>query len=934
MTMNDSILVHTTLNGEAVEFLCQPHHSLLDALRQRLGLMGSKECCNNGNCGACSVILDGVLVNSCLVLAAEAEGKTITTIEGIAPIGGLHPLQKAFLEQGAVQCGICSSGFIVAAKALLDRNPHPSEEEVRRWLAGNLCRCTGYDKIVRAVLAAASVNERNMISAKEEENRSSVAAAAYRTIGTSPVRPDAIEKVTGQALYGADFNLPGMLFGAVLRSPHAHARILSIATASALAMPGVKAVITAADLPQKNGHLDDPSDFIYGVRGNILAQEKVLYFGHAVAAVAATSPELAARAASKIIVEYEVLPAVLDVRQAMEDEHLLHPDLHTDAMGKKGEQSSNIAAHFQHISGDLEQGFAQSDVIVTREFSTATVHQGYLEPQNAVALFSADGQATVWTSTQDPFGLRDQLAGVLAMPVGKIRVIPLEIGGGFGGKNTIYLQPLALLLSRASGHHAVKMTMNYAETLAATGPTSSSVIEVRMGATKAGKITAAQATLAYAAGAFPGSPVTSGMSGIFGSYDLENVRIDGYDVVVNRPKVESYRAPGGTNASFASEVVIDELAQKLGIDPLDFRLRNAARSGGPGPFGTVHGPIGCQEVLQALHASAHFQSPLTQPSDRVQQVPPKNLKIGRGMALAYWSNYGGKSSASAAVNSDGTVSLVEGSVDLAGARLVIAMQLAEALEIPLERIRAVVGDTDTVGYTEGSYGSRVTFATGMAVHELAIKIKSECCQRAALLWDVEVESITYRDGIFQTLDREMTFKELAGRLDETGGAVVASAAVRAEKWGPSFAAHLVDVAVDGETGKVYLLRYTAVQDVGKAIHPQLVEGQIQGGLAQGVGWALSEGYFYDDQGHLLNTSLLDYRLSTCLDLPALEVILVEVPNPAHPFGVRGVGEAPILPPPGAIANAIQQAVGVRLRELPMTPTVVLEALWQSSTSPA
>ncbi len=740
----------------------------------------------------------------------------------------------------------------------------------------------------------------------------------YRVIGTRPLRPDGADKVTGRALYGADLRLPGMLYGAVLRSPHAHARILSIDTSAAEALPGVKAVVTAADLPDVEAKVASLGEGSVNTRyqsWNILAREKALYYGHAVAVVAAASVHIAQEAVKLIRVNYEVLPPVLDVLQAMQaDAPILLRDLRTDELGEKGSALTNVAAHHQTKKGDVERGFQEAAVTVEREFHTATVHQGYIEPQNATALYNQDGRITIWCSTQGSFGVRDQLKDILDVPVAQIKVVPMEIGGGFGGKNNVYLEPLAALLSKKSGHKPVRLTMNHADVLSATGPTSGSVIRVKMGARKDGRITAAQAWLAYEAGAFPGSPVTSGMGVIFGPYAIENVLLDGYDVVVNKPPAAAYRAPGGTNAAFAAEVVIDELAEKLGMDPLDLRLLNAAKEGDRKADGVAYGRIGCVEVLEAARNHPHYRAPL-----------PGKFR-GRGVAAGSWGNYGGKSSASASVNSDGSVNLVEGSVDIGGSRASISMQLAETLQIPVESIRPQVADTDTVGYTEGTYGSRTTFATGWAVYELGRRLIGLLCERAAQLWDVEPGQVTYEGGVFSCGGQRLSFAELAGKMDETGGAVVASVSVQPETWGPAFAAHIVDVEVDPETGKVDILRYTAVQDVGKAVHPAYVEGQIQGGVAQGVGWGLSEGYYYDAQGRLANASLLDYRMPTSLDLPAIETVIVEVPNPGHPYGVRGVGEVPIVPPPAAIANAIYRAVGVRLTTLPMSPARVLEAL--------
>ena len=752
-----------------------------------------------------------------------------------------------------------------------------------------------------------------------DEKVEATQAETYKVIGTRPIRPDGTDKVTGRALYGGDFRLPGMLYGAVLRSPHAHARILSIDTSQAKALPGVKAVITSADLPMlesKVSNLGEGSVNPHYQSINMLAHKKTLYHGHAIAAVAATSIHIAQEALALIHIEYEVLPALVDAQLAMlSDAPILLDELRTDELGVKGSTPTNVAAHYRAQMGDLSQGFAQAKVIVEREFHTSTVHQGYIEPQNATALYKTDGELTIWCSTQGSFGVRGQLAEILQIAESKIRVVPMEIGGGFGGKNDVYLEPLAALLSKKSGSRPVKMTMSYSDVLSATGPTSGSYIRVKMGADASGCITAAEAYLAYEAGAFPGSPVTSGMNVIFAPYRIENVQIDGYDVVVNKPKAAAYRAPGGTNAAFTAETVVDELSEKLGMDPLEFSLLNGVKEGDRRANGTPYPRIGLLEVLEAGKAHPHYSAPL----------PGKHR--GRGVAAGYWGNYGGRSSAAASVSADGTVSLIEGSVDIGGGRASIAMQLAETLQLPLSDVHPTVVDTDSVGFTEGTYGSRTTFATGWAVYELGKSILQKMTRRAAEMWEVEPGQVAYANGVFTANDNRMTFKELAAALIESGEAVVASAAVSPNTWGASFSLHIVDVEVDPETGKVDILRYTAVQDVGKAIHPAYVEGQMQGGVSQGVGWALNEGYYYDAQGHLMNASLLDYRMPTSLDLPMIDTVIVEVPNPGHPFGVRGVGEVPIVPPPAALANAIYRAVGVRMTVLPMSPGRIQDALW-------
>lgn len=742
----------------------------------------------------------------------------------------------------------------------------------------------------------------------------------YKVIGKRPIRHDGTDKVTGRAIYGADIQMAGLLHGKILRSPHAHARIKSIDASKALALPGVKAVVTAKDLPSIGDKIADLGEGAVNLRflsNNVLADDKVLYKGHAVAAVAATSPHIAEEALALIQVEYEPLPPVLDVREAMkENAPLLHENLTTESLGEKTEKVSNIAKHLQFKIGDVEKGFQEADIVIEREFKTATVHQGYIEPHNATALWNADGHITIWCSTQGSFTVREQVAEVLQIPVSRIKVVPTEIGGGFGGKIQIYLEPVATLLSKKTGH-PVKMIMNRAEVFEGTGPTPGSYIKVKMGVKKDGRLTAAQAYMAYEAGAYPGSPINAGCMCIFAPYNIPNVLIDGYDVVVNKPKTSAYRAPGATNAAFASETVIDELCEQLKIDPLEFRLKNGAKEGDRRADGIIYPRIGYLETVEAAMKSDHYKTPLTGPNR------------GRGVASGFWFNVGLQSSATISVNPDGTVSLVEGSTDIGGTRTSVAMQAAEVLGIPAEAVHPSVVDTESVGFTSVTGGSRVTFATGWAAYEAAQDVKRQMIERAAKIWEVSPEEVTANDGVFQCTkdpEKRMTFKELAAKLTKTGGPVIGRAAVEPRGVGGAFATLIVDVEVDPETGKTQILRCTVVQDAGKAIHPSYVEGQMQGGTVQGIGWALNEEYFYTPDGRMANASFLDYRMPTTLDLPMIDTIIVEVPNPGHPFGVRGVGEVPIVPPAAAVANAIYHAVGVRMRELPMSPPRVMKQI--------
>ncbi len=742
----------------------------------------------------------------------------------------------------------------------------------------------------------------------------------YKVVGTRPIRHDGLDKVTGRALYGADFQTVGLLHGKVLRSPHAHARIQSIDTSRAEAYPGVRAVVTAKDFPaveDKIADLGEGAANVKDLQDNVLAGDKVLYKGHQVAAVAAIDPHTAEEALELIDVEYEVLPPVIKVRDAMEaDAPLLHEEMRTDEMGEKSEQPSNIAAHFQHKQGDPEKGYAEADVVVEQEYTTETVHQGYIEPHNATALYNPDGQLTIWCSTQGAFAVRGQVSEILDIPVSKIKVVPMEIGGGFGGKINVYIKPIAAMLSKKTGK-PVKVLMSRADVFEGTGPTPGSYVRVKMGATKDGRITGAEAYLAFEAGAYPGSPVGAAAFCVFSPYKIENAQVDGYDVVVNKPKTAAYRAPGATNAAFAAETVIDEICEKIGMDPLEFRILNSATEGDIRVDGPPTPRVGFVETVEAAKDHPHYSAPL------------EGENVGRGVASGYWPNFGMKSSVSINVTSDGTISLVEGSTDIGGTRASVAMQAAEVLGISAESVTPTVADTDSVGYTDVTGGSRTAFATGYAAYEAAQDVKGQMIERAAKLWEVDAEEVQFADGVFSTVngqEHEIDFKGLAARLDETGGPVVGRGTADPNQPGPSIGLHVVDVEVDPDTGKIQILRYTATQDAGKAIHPSYVEGQIQGGAVQGIGWALNEEYIYNEKGEMTNASFLDYRIPTCLDLPMIDAVIVEVPNPGHPYGVRGVGETPIIAPPAAIANAVYRAIGVRMNELPMSPGRVLKAM--------
>ena len=748
------------------------------------------------------------------------------------------------------------------------------------------------------------------VSPESKATSQSNGAAPFKVIGTRPIRHDGADKVTGRALYTNDVHLPSMVHGQILRSPIAHGRIKSIDTSAAENLPGVYAVVTSADFPDpenKTAQLGEGAVNLAHLSANVMARDKVLYKGHAVAAVAASSLDIAEEALRLIKVDYEPLPSVTWVLDAMADgAPLLHDDLFTDREGKKSEKPTNICQYIRFEQGDVEKGFAEADVVIEREFKTATVHQGYIEPHVSIALWNTDGHLKVWTATQGSFTCRQQTAELLQIPISSVTVVPCEIGGGFGGKISVYLEPVAALLSRKCGR-PVKIVMTRADCFEGTGPTPGTFIRVKLGAKRDGKMTAAQAWMAYEAGAYPTGIIGPGCMCVFSCYDLPNALVEGFDVVENKPKSAAYRAPGATQAAFACESVVYEMAETLGIDPIEFRLINAAREGTRRVDGPVYPRVGLIETLEAARDSQHWGSKLEGPNR------------GRGVASGFWFNIGLKSSVTANVNPDGTVTLLEGSTDIGGTRTSIAMQLAETLGITAEAVLPQVVDTDSVGYTDVTGGSRVTFATGLAAYRVGLDLRQQMCDRAARLWDCDVDQVEYSDGAFVHGEQRISFKNLAGKLSELGDPVVGRATVSPEGSTNSFGTHIVDVEVDPETGKVTILRYTVVQDAGRAIHPSYFEGQMQGGAVQGIGWTLNEEYVFDKENRMSNASYLDYRMPTALDLPMIETIIVEVPNPDHPYGVRGAGEVPIVPPPGAIAAAIYHAVGVRADTLPISP---------------
>ena len=743
----------------------------------------------------------------------------------------------------------------------------------------------------------------------------------YKVIGSTPIRHDGLDKVTGRAIYGGDVKAPGLIWGDVLRSPHAHARIKSIDTSAAAAMDGVFAVLTHDDFPKADERVISAGEDTVDLKrdqANIMADDKVHYKGHVVAAVAAVDRNTAEEATQAIKVEYELLSPVSDVYSAMADgAPIILENLIGDHLGKNV-PNTNVAKIFRHEFGDVDDAFANSDVVIERTVSMSMIHQGYIEPHNATVIWAEDGLLTVWSSTQGSFGVRSQTAGLLGIPESRVKVNYVEVGGGFGGKTKVYFAPIAALLSRASGGRPVKFVMDRTSVFEATGPAPGGKVRMKIGVNKDGKITAADTDLMLEAGGFPGSAVGAAAICVFACYNLPASRITGYDIVVNKPKSAAYRAPGSPQASFAIETVIDEICDELGLDKIQFRLDNAAHEGTRRGDGVQFARVGLEECLEAARDSDHWKSPLG--------GAPAGKARGRGIASAYWMNGGGKSTCDLMLQDDGTVMMNEGSADIGGTRTSIAMQAAEVLGIPVEDFHPSIPDTDSIGFTGVTGGSRTTYTTGLAAYNAAQKLVVELKGRVADLWETEVENVEFADGTFTANGDSIGIQELAGKLDPTGGPATSTSSVNLAEAGNCYGVHICDLEVDLATGKTDVIRYTAIQDVGKAVHPQYAEGQIQGGAVQGIGWALNEEYFITDDGAMANKSFLDYRMPTSLDMPMIDTIMVEVANPLHPYGVRGVGEVPICPPLSAATQAVKQATGKAYYELPVKPGRILEAL--------
>jgi CO/xanthine dehydrogenase Mo-binding subunit len=750
----------------------------------------------------------------------------------------------------------------------------------------------------------------------------------HAIIGQRVPKIEGTEKVTGKAQYGADQSRPNMLWARHLGSTHAHARIVSIDTQAARAYPGVHAVLTGADLPpiiaSISGTNPAPEEFDVPSRGKrVLAWKKAVFHSEPVAVVAAITPTAAEEALDLIKVEYEALPVVLDPETSMmPGTTLLHDGVFTETFHGKALIPSNVAKVTELSKGNVDEALEHAPVRVNVSFRTAMVHQGYIEPQACLAEYAPDGRFTIWTSTQGSFGVRSGLAGFLKVPPRRVRVTASEVGGGFGAKGAMSLEPICAVLAYVTGR-PVKMQLTRSEVLRSTRPAPDTSMHIELAAERDGSLVGARAHFIWDVGAYPGGGSVGGINCGFGSYNVANYHYVGYDVLTNRPSIGAYRAPNGPQGAYGVESALDMLAEELGMSPIALRLKNAVAEGDRNPSDVPYPRIGLIETLRAIESHPAWTEPKA-PASR-----PGWLR-GRGVGCGMWGGGVGTSTAHINVNEDGSAVVVTGAVDLAGTRTTMAQIAAEELQLPYDRINVVQADTDVAPYSNPTGGSRITYSLGTAVYRAAVDARTQLRQRASALLRCPPDEVEYRTGEFWSATdpaRRLTLAQVARGSSSAGdGPVVGTGEVTHLLRAPAFATQLVEVEVDPETGAVIVVNAVGAQDVGKAINPTAVEGQIQGAVVQGFGWALTEGYVYDVAGRLRNPGFLDYRMPTALDAPNIECVLVEVPAIDGPYGVRGVGEAPIVPTLGAVANAVFDACGARVTTLPICGEPVLDAM--------
>jgi CO/xanthine dehydrogenase Mo-binding subunit/aerobic-type carbon monoxide dehydrogenase small subunit (CoxS/CutS family) len=914
----NKIPIHLDVNGVPYDLLVDPGRSLADVIRDDLQLTGTKRSCNEGECASCAVHLDGTVVNSCLVLAVQAVGTQITTIEGLATNGTLDAVQQAFADHFASQCGYCTPGMIMTAKALLADNPRPTEEEIRQAIRGNLCRCTGYTKIVDAIKAA---------SGQLEVRQYPSAAAEHNVVGKSLPRVDAREKVTGKAAYAYDMHLPGMLWGEILRSPYAHAKIAAIDTFPAEQIPGVVAVYTQEHMPQTKfgAFVQDETALADGV---------VRYQGEGVAAVIAVDEETALRGIEAIEVAYEPLEGVYEPEAAMAEGA---PQIHEGA-------ERNVAAHNRVAAGDIDAGFAEADHVFEDRFITSRQCHVCMEPHALVADYDPSGRVTLHISSQSTFFDRFGLEGIFGLPANKIRIISPYLGGGFGSKSEPHSIYVVAIQASMNLGRPVKMFHSRDEEFTSSRTRHPEIIDIKTGVKNDGTITARSARVILDNGAYtsygPGVSLTQSMLG-GAVYRIPAYRYDGYTVYTNNPFGGAFRGFGSPQFTFAAECHTDMIAERLGMDAVEFRRLNLSRPGDRAISGPTLQSCGVKECVEKAAEAIGWADKIANPTK------------GRGVGIACGVHFtSGKfhpnvnadfCAAGVKVNEDGSVSLMIGATEMGtGAATTATAQIcAEELGVELSDVHVITSDSETIPADFGTYGSRVTTLSGRAVQDACEQVRGQLYRVGAELLEADagelamggrrvfVKSDPSREVDLATVVQSSLFRDRDGRQIMAQAHFDAPCDLPDPETGVgdfamsySFGAHAVEVEVDEETGLVRVVDFVAATDCGNLVNPALAESQVEGGAAQGIGYGLMEDLICEE-GQVLNPHLATYRVPTATEMPPVRMIWVETDDPQGPYGAKGLGEMGLVPTAAAIANAVKNATGARVHRIPLTPERVL-----------
>jgi len=915
------------VNDRSVSLDVAPNAFLAEVLRIQLGLTGTKIGCQEAECGICTVLVNGTPVNSCIYPAVKANGARVETIEGLKRDDQLHPLQQAFIDHGAVQCGFCTPGLLMTAKALLDHHPDPTDEDIKHALKDTYCRCTGYVSVIAAIKDAAQ-RLRHPTSGSRLPNLPQT-KEPLNVVGRPLPRPDVVPKVTGAARYTDDYMFPNMLYGATLRSKHPHALIKRIDTTRARALPGVVAVITHKDVPGKKNHGLVIPDW------PALCYDKVRYVGDAVAVVAAEAPEIAQQALSLIDVEYEPLPVVDTPQRA------LQPD------APKVHESGNLLKHIKVRRGDVVQGFAQADVIVERTYHTAFTDHAFLEPECSIGRPTQDGRIEVYVGSQIPYQDRSQVAACLDVPEDRVRIIGALIGGGFGGKEDIMGQIHVALLAKITGR-PVKILYSRHESLITHPKRHATTIRVKIGAKRNGHIVATEAELWGDTGAYASlgeKVLTRATTHAAGPYDVPNVKIDCYATYTNNPPAGAFRGFGVTQSCFAVESTLDELARELDMDAIELRRVNALRVGSTTNTGQL-----LRESVGLLECLDKVEKEIGEPSEGSETFG--RFKRAWGLACAYKNTgLGGgapdKAGAEIEVYTDGHAEIRTSSAELGqGLPAVLAAVAAEELGLPYERVSVLLSDTDLTPNGGPTTASRQTFVSGNAARRASAQMRGILAQVAAERLDAPPERVEFangqvcirRDGISEPC---ATFGDVVQWAQDEGRPIRLTYEYEAPKTQPlgtggdmhfafSYAVQAALVEVDTETGEVKVLKVVAAHDIGRAINPLTLEGQIEGGIVMGLGNALTEEYIVEN-GVPYTQWFSRYKMPSIRHTPEIVSFIVEDPAAEGPFGAKGVGEVASIPTTPAITNAIYNAVGVRVHTLPVDQDSLLRAIKAGDT---